>query len=278
MSSIGAPATPPSAQVRPRRPVHLQPCARGARARRRARRARPDERRTRGRAGTRGGQAARAARSRRPGSAYRPPTGHELVVRARLHEPAAIEHGDPVGVAHRRQPVGDGDGRAPAGQLVERPLQRPLGGGVERRGGLVEHEHRRVAQDRARHGQPLLLTTGEPVTARTHDRLEPVGQRGDEVGDLRRGQRRPQLALGGGRAARAAGCRAPTRARGSSPATPHPPPTPARRGRGRARRCRRRSPGRCRGRAAGRAAPPPSTCPSRSARPEPASTPPAPTA
>ena len=64
---------------------------------------------------------------------------------------------------------------------------------------LVEHEHRRVAQDRAGHGQPLLLTTGEPVPASAHDRVEPVGQRGHQVGDLGRGQRRPQLAVGGGR-------------------------------------------------------------------------------
>ena len=204
-------------------------------------------------------------------------SGDELVVRARLDEPAVVEHRDRVGVADGGEPVGDRDRRAPAGQLVERPLEGALGGGVERRGRLVEHEHGRVAQDGAGHGQPLLLTTREPVAASTHDRLEPVGQRGDQVGHLSRGQRRPQLALGGGGPREqqvvahrgvheVALLRHDTHDRGEHVGVQvahvdavdrHPPG--------------------CRGRAAARAALPRSTCPSRSVRRAPASTPPAPT-
>ncbi len=119
----------------------------------------------------------------------------ELVVRPRLREPTTVEHRDPVGVTHGGEPVGDRHGRPAAGELVERDLQGPLGRGVERRGRLVEDEDGRVAQDGARHGQPLLLPTAEPVAAGADHRVETVGQRGDEVGDLGRGERRPQLAL-----------------------------------------------------------------------------------
>ncbi len=53
--------------------------------------------------------------------------------------------------------MGDRDRRAAFGELVERLLHEPLGLRVERARRLVEHEDRRIAQDRARDRDALLL-------------------------------------------------------------------------------------------------------------------------
>ena len=56
----------------------------------------------------------------------------QLVVRARLRDPAAVEHHDLIGVANGREPVGDGDRRAPLDEPFERLLDQALGLRVER--------------------------------------------------------------------------------------------------------------------------------------------------
>ena len=66
-----------------------------------------------------------------------------------------------------------------------RGLHGPLGLGVQRAGRLVEHQDPRVAQQRAGDRQPLLLPAGEPVPAGADDGVVAVGQRGDQVVDLR---------------------------------------------------------------------------------------------
>ena len=71
------------------------------------------------------------------------------------------------------------------GQAVQRLLHGALGLVVQRAGGLVEHQHRRVAQDRPGDGDALLLAAGEAVAALADDGVVAVGQRRDEVVDLR---------------------------------------------------------------------------------------------
>ena len=63
------------------------------------------------------------------------------------------------------------------------PTARSVGH-VERRGRLVEHEHGRVAQDRAGDRDALLLAAGEAEAALADDGVVAVGQRGDRVVDL----------------------------------------------------------------------------------------------
>ena len=109
---------------------------------------------------------------------------------ARLDDAAVVEHDDLVGVADGREPVRDRDRRPSLGEPVERLLHEPLGLGVERARRLVEHEDRRVAQDRPRDRDPLLLAAGEAVAALADDGVVALGQRRDHVVDARR--------LGGG--------------------------------------------------------------------------------
>jgi hypothetical protein len=67
-------------------------------------------------------------------------------------EPAAVEHGHRVGSPAERQVVRDDDRRPPSGQPRQRVGKRRGGARVEPGRRLVEHEHRRVAQKRAREG------------------------------------------------------------------------------------------------------------------------------
>ena len=68
-------------------------------------------------------------------------------MRARLLHLAAVQHDDAVGVADGGQAVGDHERGAALHQVRERLLHEPLGFGVERRGGLVEDQDRRVLEE-----------------------------------------------------------------------------------------------------------------------------------
>ena len=85
--------------------------------------------------------------------------------------------------AHSGQPVRDRDRRAARGQRVDGLLHRLLGTRVQRARRLVEHQDRRIAQDRPRDRQPLLLPAGEPVAALPDDRVVAVRQPDDVVVD-----------------------------------------------------------------------------------------------
>ena len=132
-----------------------------------------------------------------------PAEREQLVVRAALDDAAAVEHHDLVGVADGRQPVGDRDRRPALGELVQRLLHRALGLGVQRARRLVEHQHRRVAQHRAGDRDALLLAAGEAVAALADDGVVAVGQRGDQLVDLRGARGGLDLGVGGLRAGEA---------------------------------------------------------------------------
>jgi hypothetical protein len=70
----------------------------------------------------------------------------QRAVRAALDDASGVEHQDLVGVHHRRQPVRDDQRGAADGDLFEFGLDRLFGLRVERRGGLVEDQDRRVLQ------------------------------------------------------------------------------------------------------------------------------------
>src|SRR5258707_145374 len=93
--------------------------------------------------------------------------GQQARVVAGLDDAAVVQHDDLIGVADGGQPVRDGDGGAAPGQGVERLLHGPFGLGVQRAGGLVEHEHARIAQQGPGDGDALLFPAGEAVPARS---------------------------------------------------------------------------------------------------------------
>src|SRR5215472_18593706 len=107
--------------------------------------------------------------------------GEELGMAARLDNVPAIEHREPVGVAHGRKPVRDDDRRAVAHQRVERAAHLRLADRVEMRGRLVEDQSRRVLQERAGDRDALALSAGELHATLTDDRIEPLGQARDKI-------------------------------------------------------------------------------------------------
>ena len=101
-----------------------------------------------------------------------------------LRDLAPVENHDLLGIPHRREAVCDRDRRTPLGKTLERLLDEPFGLRVERRGGLVEHEDRRVPQDRPRNRHALPLAAREPVSALADDGVVPVRERCNELVDL----------------------------------------------------------------------------------------------
>ena len=105
----------------------------------------------------------------------------QLVGRALLGDPPALDHHDLVGRARERHRVRDEDRRAALHEGREAVHDLRLARGVEARRGLVEDEDRRVAQEHARDADALALAAREADALRAERAVEAVRQGGDEV-------------------------------------------------------------------------------------------------
>ena len=72
--------------------------------------------------------------------------------------------------------------------VAQRREDRGLGDGVDRGGGVVEHQHPRVGEQRPGQGDPLPLPARQRQPAFADHGVVAVGQRGDEL--VRGGGRR----------------------------------------------------------------------------------------
>ena len=106
-----------------------------------------------------------------------PAVVEELVVGSDLDHSTMIEYDDLVCVADGRESVGDGERRPALSEALERVLHGPLGLRVERRRGLVKNEDGRVAENRPRDREALLLAAGEAVAALTDNGVVTLRQR-----------------------------------------------------------------------------------------------------
>ena len=84
----------------------------------------------------------------------------QIVMQAALDDLAALDHQDGVGVHDGVQAVGDHDGGAVLAEMVDRLLHRFFGFRIERRGGLVEQDDRRVLDQRPGDRDALALAAG----------------------------------------------------------------------------------------------------------------------
>ena len=94
-----------------------------------------------------------------------------------------LEHGDLLGALGGGEPVGDEDAGAAADQPVGGADDAGLGDGVHPGGGLVEHDDADVAHQQAGERDQLLLAGREAGAAGAEQRVEPLGQAGDPVGE-----------------------------------------------------------------------------------------------
>ena len=115
---------------------------------------------------------------------------------AALGDPAALDDEDLVGAADGRQAVGDDEGGAAGHRLGERLLDRGLVRRIERRGRLVEDDHRGSGEQQPGDGEALALAAGQPVTALADHGVEAVGQVRDDVVEPGAVDRVAELGLG----------------------------------------------------------------------------------
>jgi hypothetical protein len=102
-------------------------------------------------------------------------------VRAGFHDAALVQHDNHVGVQNGREPVRDANGRAALHQFVERGLHGAFGFGVERAGGFVQDQNRRVLQNGAGDGEALALAAGKRDAFFADDGVEALGFLHDEI-------------------------------------------------------------------------------------------------
>src|SRR5262245_57485788 len=118
----------------------------------------------------------------------------QFVMAAALDDGAGLDHQDAVGVHDGGEAVGDYDGGAPFAEFGERLLDVTLGFRIERGGGLVEQDDRRIPDQRARDRDALALAARQfeavfanrrvVATRKDHDeivRMRGLG-RGDDFG------------------------------------------------------------------------------------------------
>ena len=98
---------------------------------------------------------------------------------------AFIHDQDAVSLEHRRQTVSDDQCRPPRHQPVERRLHQALALRIERAGGFIEQQQRRIAQNSAGDGNPLPLTSGKADTALAELCGKTLGHALDELHRLR---------------------------------------------------------------------------------------------
>ena len=100
---------------------------------------------------------------------------------AALGDPAALDHHDLVGVDDGGEAVGDHDHGAAMADARQGALDGGLGLVVHGAGGLVQHQDRRVLEQRPGQREALALAAGEAHAALAHRGIEPLGQRLDEA-------------------------------------------------------------------------------------------------
>ncbi len=113
---------------------------------------------------------------------------------AARHQPPALHHQDAIRPPDRRQPMRDHQRRPPPRQRRQGELHRPLALRIQRRGRLIQQQDRRIAQNRPRDRHTLPLPARQPHPLLAQERVEPLGQLGEEPG-MRRHRRRPHLGV-----------------------------------------------------------------------------------
>ncbi len=116
-------------------------------------------------------------------------------MRAGVHQPPAVQHGDAVGELEGGLPVRDQQRRAPGHDRAQRVVDLVLDAGVDGRGGVVQDQQSGVGEDGAGQRDALPLAAGEREALFADDRVVPLGERGDERVGLRGARGCPYLLL-----------------------------------------------------------------------------------
>lgn len=96
---------------------------------------------------------------------------NQLLMRPIFRNLAILNHQNPIRRANRRESMRNDEARPPRQHLLNRVLNQLFRLRINRGRGLVQHENRRVRQNRAGKGNQLLLPGGEAVAALANVRL-----------------------------------------------------------------------------------------------------------
>src|ERR1700730_277429 len=110
-----------------------------------------------------------------------PAAGNQLFVAAGLDDAAVLDHANLLRCDNGLRAVGDDESGGGGPQVVERPLHLAFGFGIERRGGLVEEEDRRVLEEGPRNGDAGALAARKLRPVLAHGSIVAVCELGDEV-------------------------------------------------------------------------------------------------
>ena len=102
--------------------------------------------------------------------------GQKLVVRAGLDDLSLLQDHDPVGAAHRRETMGDDEGRSAFGETLDRFQKQTFRSRVESARRFVQEQDGRVLQERAGDGEALAFASGESCAALANDCLVALRQ------------------------------------------------------------------------------------------------------
>ena len=102
-----------------------------------------------------------------------------------FYDAAVFQNERLIGSRHGVEPVGDNDRGPSVRQAAERRLDRGFVLGIGVCGGLVQHEHGRILQNRARNGDALGFAAGEVAVGRSDDGVVSLGERKDPLVNLR---------------------------------------------------------------------------------------------
>ena len=100
--------------------------------------------------------------------------------------PPFLKHDDAVRVLQGGETLGDDEGGPAFAKSFHRLLDQPLRLRVHARRGVVQNQHARIHQERARDGDALALAAAERHAALANDRVVAVRQLADEFMRLRR--------------------------------------------------------------------------------------------
>src|SRR6267143_7176466 len=115
-----------------------------------------------------------------------PGCGEEFGVPSGLGDTARVQHDDAAGPLDSGEPMCDHERCAALHERLERLLDVALGFAVQSGGGLVENQHRRVLEERARDGEPLPLPAREAHAVLPDHGLEALCHFADELHRVRR--------------------------------------------------------------------------------------------
>src|SRR4029077_5523298 len=109
----------------------------------------------------------------------------QLRTAAVLNDVAMLEYDDVIDIVNRGEPMRRDQRRTATHQFLDRFHDRGFCRRIERRGWLIEKQHRRILQKRARDAEALALTNAKMSTTLAHCTLVAVGHLTNELIGLR---------------------------------------------------------------------------------------------